>query len=172
MKPTQKFLAVAIVTLSLGATMVQAKDVNPNRMKPLIMHKGPPQVMQFVKNNDYEGFKNWVEQNDKTAMAEKVTPERFAKMVELYNAVESKDWETVKKLKEEIGFKGPGFGPGPKMMHKGMEKMHEKLSQLPEEVQTQLQEAFQNRDHEKVKQILEANGVELPKMKIKMKMVE
>ena len=98
-------------------------------------------------------------------MIEQVTPEKFAKMVELYNAVEKKDWETANQLKKEIGFKGPGFmGPGHKMMHKGMKKMHEQFDKLPEEAKTQLKEAFKNRDHEQIKKILEQNGITPPPM--------
>ncbi len=166
MKTTRKIIAVIIVTASIGATLVQAKtfNVDPDDMK--IHQKPRTEVMQFVKNNDYEGFKKWAEQKATTKLTEKVTPEKFSKMVELYNAVESKDFEKAKKLKEEIGFKGPGSMKKPfhKMMRQGMKEIHQQFSNLSAEVKAQLKAAFKAHDQEKVKQILEANGIKLPQI--------
>ena len=167
MKTTKKMIAVMIITVSLGATLVQAKNYNldlPDDTKA--QQKPRTEVTQFVKNNDYEGFKKWAEQANKTKLEQTITPEKFAKMVELYQAVEAKDWAKAKALKAEIGFKRPGFKGGPmhKMMKKGMQQMKDRFSKLSDDTKAQLKEAFKAHDRAKVQQILEANGITFPKM--------
>lgn len=113
-------------------------------------------VKEAVENNDYEAF---IKAAAGSPLAEIVdTKEEFAKFVEAHNLMKNGDKDSAKAIFDDLGIEGPGERHGPF----GAGKEFPFMDKLTDEQKVEIKAAFEARDHEKVKAILEAAGIELP----------
>ena len=73
-------------------------------------------VLDALETGDYDA---WMEIMGDNKVTENMTEDKFEKMIEAHEAMQSGDFERAKEIKDEIGFFG---GPGNKMGHKGMNR--------------------------------------------------
>lgn len=184
-----KMIALGLVTTSLGAAgLVSAQEINTDvqfttAAAPVFAEFTPGEGMGNVMikfdekfHTDQEAaieagdFATWkslnetkIKEESEARLAE-LTEENFNKIVELKKLIAAGDQEAVRKYIEENDMHGPfgmGFGPGKMIRIERRGEMKE-FKELSEEVRTQLKEAREAGDQDKVKEILEANGIELP----------
>jgi hypothetical protein len=182
-----KMIALGLVTTSLGAAgLVSAQEISTNistSAKPVFAEFKSGEKMDNIMikfdekfNTEQEAaieagdFATWKSLNEAKIKEESeerlaaLTQENFDKLAELHRLINAGDAEAVRKYIEENDLHGPfgmGFGPGKMIRIERRGEMKE-LKQLSEEVQAELKEAREAGDQDKVKEILEENGIELP----------
>ncbi len=105
MRKKTMFGAMALMVIGLIAAtgMVYAFDCE-ERTYPL---------REALNSGDYDAWMAAVDSGERTPkMGEMITEENFNTFVELHEAKENGDFETMKTLKEELGIEGKGLGQG------------------------------------------------------------
>lgn len=183
-------IALGLVTTSLGAAgLVSAQEINTDvkfttaATTPALTEFKPGMGMDAVmikfdekfhteqetaiEAGDFATWKSLNEakiKEESEARLAELTQERFDKLAELHRLINAGDAEAVRKYLEENDLHGPfgmgmGFGKNIRIERRGEMKEFKELS---EEVRAQLKEAREAGDQDKVKEILEENGIEMP----------
>ena|GEM_PF-499389 len=113
-------------------------------------------VKMAIESNDFEAFR---EASEGSPLADIInTKEEFARFVEAHNLIKNGDKETAREIFDDLGIKGLGFH------HKIFKHNKEPhfFDQLTTEQKNELKAALESRDREKVRELLDSYGIELP----------
>lgn len=160
-----------LVTVVVGASVAGAQTVSQSSTRNNDVKDRPEPIgwdqrideLKLIDDADYNAWKTYMVANGREVLAEKVTAEEFAKMAQLYDALKASDYTKAKEIAKDLKMPGLGLGMGrhgrmqPKILNSPLFKT------LKPEVQDQLKAAEKAGDREKVREILEANGIK-PKM--------
>ncbi|MGL5831090.1 MAG: hypothetical protein ACRCZE_02980 [Candidatus Altimarinota bacterium] len=184
-----KMIALGLVTTSLGAAgLVSAQEITTDvktttsatpvfaefergqRMDKLMIKmddKFSTEQEAAIEAGDFDTWKSLNEakiKEESEARLAALTQENFDKLAELHRLINAGDAEAVRKYIEENDLQGSfgmGFGHG-KMIRIERRGEIKEFKELSEEVRTELKEAREAGDQDKVKEILEENGIEMP----------
>ena len=117
------------------------------------MREHKSDIHNAIVANDYEAFKEAIEGS---AFADMIDSEaEFDRLVEAHELMQDGDREAAKDIFDELGL--PGFGMD-KFGHKMMRANF--IANLSDEQREALKEAMEDKDHERVREILEEAGVD------------
>lgn len=163
-----------LVTVAVGASVAGAQNlVQENQLTEAEREQLHQQnwerhvdALRLVDEGNYDAWKQFMLDNGREMLAEKVTAEDFSKLAELYDAFKAGDYEKAKELGKELKIPlGMGMGGGrmiggPRGRGGAGQILNLPAVQaLPQEVQDQLKAAHEAGDGELVRQILEDNGI-------------
>lgn len=121
-----------------------------------IMKEKHSAVKAAVEKNDFAAFKVAVADSPLAEIID--TEAEFAKFVEAHTLMKNGNGDEAKTIFDDLGLKRPeGHGP---MNGEGKEPPF--FDHLTDEQKAEVKAAFEARDHDKVKDLLESYGIELP----------
>lgn len=120
------------------------------------MHDQHEALMEAVENNDYPAFLKAIEGSPLADIID--TEAEFKKFVEAHDLLKDGDREAAKAIFDELGIEGHGKFV---MKFKG-DKEPPFFDKLTDAQKAEVKAAFEAKDHEKVRSILEAAGISMP----------
>lgn len=83
--------------------IVERHEVRSERRES--MNERREAVKQALETGDYTAWKNAIDSFERTGrIADKITEDNFGTFVKLHEAKQNRDYETLKELREELGF--------------------------------------------------------------------
>lgn len=186
MKLTNKLFSGVLVTVAVGASVAGAQGMWQDTDVPRLLSEDERaqlhqqnwerhvDQLKLVDDGNYDAWKQFMLDNGREMLAEKVTAEDFAKLAELYDAFKAGDYARAKELGKDLKMPlGMGMGGGRMMGGFRGRGGDGSLLELPvvkalsQEVQAQLRAAHEAGDGDLVRQILEDNGIQPVGQKLK-----
>lgn len=163
-----KILSGALVTMSVGAAVVGAQSTDATKTTKNHLKFDPTvraEEIKLIKAGDYNAWSAYEKAQGHDKILKKITAENFPTLKDLETALEAKDFAKAKELGQKLGLPTPG-----KMkMHMKHEMRQEfrgelkaQIDKLSDSVKAELKAAHEAKDPEKVRSILEANGITMP----------
>ncbi len=163
-----KILSGALVAISVGAAVVGAQSTDTTKTKKNYLRFDPTvraEETKLVKAGDYNAWAAYEKAQGHDKVLEKITAENFPTLKEIEAALEAKDFAKAKELGQKLGLPTPG-----KMKREMRREMRQEfrgelkaqIDKLSDSVKAELKAAHESKDPEKVRSILEANGINMP----------
>lgn len=163
-----KILSGALVAMSVGAAVVGAQSTettktqkNPLRYDPTVR----AEEIKLIKAGDYNAWAAYEKAQGRDKILKKITAENFPTLQQIKTALEAKDFAKANELRQKLGLTTPGKMK--KAMRREMrqefrDELKAQIDKLSDSVKAELKAAHKSKDPEKVRSILEANGITMP----------
>lgn len=163
-----KILSGALVAMSVGAAVVGAQSTDTTKTKMNHLKFDPTvraEEIKLINAGDYNAWAAYEKAQGHDKILEKITAENFPTLKDIETALEAKDFAKAKELGQKLGLPTPG-----KMKREMRREMRQEfrgelkaqIDKLSDSVKAELKAAHQAKDPEKVRSILEANGITMP----------